>query len=70
MLTVENIERMSIAERLEAMELLWTSLSSTAQRDFPSQTWHGEILAARMAKVEAGEGHFLSLEELKKRLRR
>jgi hypothetical protein len=34
----------------------------------PSPEWHGDVLSSRLAKVEAGEGHFLTIEELKSRL--
>jgi uncharacterized protein YuzE len=34
----------------------------------PSPDWHGEVLSERLAKVEAGEGKFLSIPELKARL--
>jgi hypothetical protein len=34
----------------------------------PSPEWHGDVLSSRLAKVDAGEGHFLTIEELKSRL--
>ena len=58
---------MSLAERLEAMELLWQSFSASKEK-VPSPDWHGEVLSERLAKVEAGEGKFLSIPELKARL--
>ncbi len=51
------------------MEWLWASLSKE-QRDLESPEWHGEVLAARKAKADAGESQFLSVEQLKERLRR
>ena len=65
----EEVSRLSKAERLEAMEWLWASLSKE-QRDLESPEWHGEVLAARKAKADAGEAQFLSVEQLKERLRR
>jgi putative addiction module component (TIGR02574 family) len=65
MIETAEIERMSLAERLQAMELLWRSLSA---KPVTSPDWHGEILQKRVAKVEAGKGKFLSLAQLKKRL--
>jgi putative addiction module component (TIGR02574 family) len=65
----QEVSRLSAAERLEAMEWLWASLSNDpAQVESPE--WHGEILAAREAKVNAGEAQFLTLDQLKGRLRR
>jgi len=65
----EEVSRLSKAERLEAMEWLWASLSKE-QRDLESPEWHGEVLAARKAKADAGEAQFLSVGQLKERLRR
>ena len=65
----EEVSRLSKAERLEAMEWLWASLSKE-QRDLESPEWHGEVLAARKAKADVGEAQFLSVEQLKERLRR
>jgi putative addiction module component (TIGR02574 family) len=65
----EEVSRLSKAEQLQAMEWLWASLSKE-QRDLESPEWHGEVLAARKAKADAGEAQFLSIEQLKERLRR
>ena len=65
----EEVSRLGKAERLQAMEWLWASLSKE-QRDLESPEWHGEVLAARKAKANAGEAQFLSVEQLKERLRR
>lgn len=62
-----EIERMSLAERLQAMELLWRSLSAKPEK-LESPGWHKKILAKRLAKVEAGKGEFLTIAQLKKRL--
>jgi putative addiction module component (TIGR02574 family) len=65
----EEVSRLSKAERLQAMEWLWASLSKE-QQDLESPEWHGEVLAARKAKADADEAQFLSVEQLKERLRR
>jgi putative addiction module component (TIGR02574 family) len=65
----EEVSRLSKAERLQAMEWLWASLSKEP-KDIESPEWHGEVLAARKAKVDSGEAKFLSVAQLKKRLRR
>jgi putative addiction module component (TIGR02574 family) len=65
----KEVSRLSKAERLQAMEWLWASLSEE-QRDLESPEWHGQVLAARKAKADAGEAQFLSVEQLKERLRR
>jgi len=67
MIATFEIERMSVAERLQAMELLWRSMAAEPDK-MVSPSWHKEVLAKRLAKVEAGKGKFLTLAQLKKRL--
>jgi len=62
-----KIERMTLAERLQAMELLWRSLSANPDK-LESPPWHKKVLAKRLAKIEAGKGEFLTITQLKKRL--
>jgi putative addiction module component (TIGR02574 family) len=64
----EEVSRLSTAERLQAMEWIWASLSREPE-EIESPEWHGEVLAARKAKVDSGEAQFLSVEHLKERLR-
>jgi len=65
----EEVSRLSKAERLQAMEWLWASLSDKPE-EIESPEWHRQVLAARKAKVDSGEAQFLSVEQLKERLRR
>jgi hypothetical protein len=67
MLAEAEIKSMSLTERLQAMELLWRSFSDS-EDEVTSPDWHGEVLSERLAKVEAGEGKFLTISELKARL--
>ena len=69
MIQVAEIERMSLEERLQAMELLWASITRTPDA-VESPHWHEEVLAGRLAKVERGEGEFLTVAQLKERLRK
>lgn len=64
MIEVAEIERMTVDERLQTLELLWTSLARTPE-DVASPAWHGEVLADRLAKIERGEGEFLTVAEVK-----
>ena len=68
MIAPSEIESMSVEERLLAIELLWDSISRLGDA-VASPAWHGEILSVRRARVEAGEGQFLSLSELRDRLK-
>ena len=65
----KEVSRLSKAEQLQTMEWLWASLSKE-QQDIKSPQWHGEVIAARKAKADSGEAKFLSVTQLKKRLRR
>lgn len=67
MIAESDIKGMSPAERLRAMELLWRSFAG-ANHEIPSPDWHGKVLSGRLAKVEAGEGSFLTIPQLKSRL--
>lgn len=60
---------MSVLERLQAMELLWSSISRSGD-SVSSPEWHKDVLAARRAKVDAGEGSFISIAELRGQLNR
>jgi putative addiction module component (TIGR02574 family) len=68
MIETLGIERMSLAERLQAMELLWRSMAAEPDK-LESPGWHKKILAKRLAKVEAGKGEFLTLAQLKNRFK-
>jgi hypothetical protein len=67
MLAESEIKSMSSTQRLQTMELLWKSFSGS-EHEVQSPDWHGEVLAGRLAKVEAGDGNFLTIPELKARL--
>ena len=67
MIQAADIEQMGLEERLQAMELLWASLTR-APEAVPSPDWHGEVLADRLAKIDRGEGEFLTLAEVKARI--
>lgn len=67
MIEAVEIERMTVAERLQAMELLWRSLSAPPE-NLASPAWHKKILGQRLEKIESGKAKFLTVAQLKKRL--
>lgn len=69
MIVTADIARMTLDERLQAMELLCQSLSAASTR-VESPQWHRDVLANRLARAEAGQARFLSLEEAKAQLDR
>jgi len=65
----EEVSRLSKAKQLQAMQWLWASLSKKSE-EVESPAWHGDVLAARKAKADSGDAQFLSVQQLKERLRR
>ena len=61
--TIET-KKMSMIERLQAMEALWDSLLDE-ESEIESPGWHQDILEERKKKIENGTAEFISLEELK-----
>ncbi len=68
MLEASEIGKMSLPERLRAMEQLWDAVCREGA-DVPSPEWHRDVLAERKARAERGETRFLTLAELRARLR-
>ncbi len=59
-----EIKKMSRAERLAAMEILWDSLvEEEAQVESPD--WHRDVLEERKRRIESGQVEFISLEKLR-----
>ena len=67
MIELSEIERMSVRERLQTMEQLWDSLSHDAELHSPE--WHLDVLAERKARAQRGEAKFMTLDQLRFRLR-
>jgi len=68
MIDSSQIDRMSVTERLQAMDQLWDSLARDSD-EIPSPDWHQDVLANRKARAQRGEAKFLTLAELRSRLR-
>jgi len=64
---ISEIEKMTIHERLQAMELLWDSITHSSE-EIESPAWHGEILNERKKIIESGEAEWLTMDELRKEL--
>jgi hypothetical protein len=47
---------------------LWASLRE--QEPVASLEWHGDVFAARKAKLDSGDAQFLTIQQLQERLRR
>ncbi|MEX0886019.1 MAG: addiction module protein [Phycisphaeraceae bacterium] len=68
MIEPSEIESMSVAERLRTMEQLWDTLQRQPA-DVPSPAWHEQVLADRQARAKRGGAKFLTLEQLRARVR-
>ena len=66
------LEKMTLADKLEAMELLWADISRKPA-DLPSPAWHRDILDERRRLVAEGQLKFLdwdtAIAELREELR-
>jgi len=62
------LEKMTIAEKLRMMEMLWNDLTRDEER-FESPEWHGAVLRERAARVKQGKESFMDWETAKKQLR-
>lgn len=67
--TTLPLSEMSHAAKLRAMEELWDDLCHSAE-GVKSPAWHGEVLAARVARVAKGEAEFHDWSDVKERLLR
>jgi Putative addiction module component len=53
-MNMAELSTLPLAQRLEAMEVLWESLSHDSAYD-PSPAWHADVLAQRVREIEAGQ---------------
>ena len=56
------LSRMSLQEKLVAMELLWADLSATPDQ-VESPAWHSEELQRRREEVQQGSAKFLNWDD-------
>ncbi len=61
------LDTMSVAEKLEVMETVWSSLCQSPG-DVQSPEWHKAVLAERTRRLERGEATVSSWNEAKARL--
>lgn len=66
------LDNMTLADKLEAMELLWADISRKPE-ELPSPAWHREVLLERRRLVTEGKLRFLdwdtAMAELREELR-
>jgi putative addiction module component (TIGR02574 family) len=62
------LDRMTVEEKLRAMEMLWDDLCRNEQQ-IPVADWQKDLLDDRQRQIEAGEAKFSDWESAKKRIR-
>jgi len=63
-MNIADFKKMSITERLQAMEALWDSLLYE-EGEIESPKWHEEILEERKTTIANGKAKYISLADLK-----
>jgi hypothetical protein len=61
------LEQMTVKEKLQAMEELWSDLSCN-QNQIPVPQWHKDILDRREKLIKEGKATFVDWETAKKRI--
>ena len=62
------LDRMTTAEKLRALELIWEDLSRTPD-EVPSPSWHADILDDRAKRVQKGDSTFDDWGKAKQNIR-
>ena len=68
MVTTQQVEQMSRAEKLQVMEAIWTALSAS-DADMESPAWHADALRETEQRFSRGEERIVDWESAKRELR-
>ena len=63
-MTLTEIRKLPVKEKLQIMEVLWEDLRSQVQEE-PVPEWHKELLDNRRKAVEAGREKVLDWDQIK-----
>lgn len=67
---LDELTRLPAQTRIQAMELLWQSMTEDAQTHAALiPAWHQQVLESRLARMQAGEEKVTTWEDAKTRLR-
>jgi len=64
-----QLEKMTVIEKMAAIETIWRDLACTDEK-VPSPSWHNDVLSARQSRVEEDASEFTEWSEAKNRIRR
>jgi hypothetical protein len=62
------LDKMSISEKIQALEEIWEDLSRSYEA-LPSPRWHADVLAAREHRARSGKSKFSDWPDAKRRIR-
>lgn len=62
-----QVDRMTLEEKLRAMEALWDDLCRR-EEEVPVPQWHKDLLDERERLVQQGKAQFIDWETAKKRI--
>lgn len=63
------LDQICTKDKLQTIDALWESLSRDAA-EIESPSWHGEVLAERLAALGRGKVEFEDLDEVKWKIRK
>ncbi|MDP3961997.1 MAG: addiction module protein [Pseudorhodobacter sp.] len=63
-MNIAELKKMSMVERLQAMEALWDSMLYD-DREIDTPKWHEDIIEERKNIIANGSAKFISIAELK-----
>jgi len=63
------LEKMSIEEKLQAMESIWDDLCNKAE-GIASPSWHKELLDEREEGIKRGDDEFIDWDTARKKIRK
>ncbi len=62
------LEQMSIEEKIQSMENIWSNLCKKAD-DLPSPSWHKDVLQERKESIKKGDEKFVDWDKAKEYIR-
>ncbi len=68
MVAVLQLAKMTVSDKLRAMEDIWDDLRRVPRR-VPSPSWHADVLRAREKRVREGKSRFGDWNRAKSRIR-
>jgi putative addiction module component (TIGR02574 family) len=63
------LDKMSVEDKLRALEQLWESLEKTPAA-VPSPAWHRDVIEAREKRIRVGQEGFIPWEKARAQIRK